>query len=221
MTLGVSLKIAGADEGLGALRAGNLGLNFHGEDGRGWDGRVRAVHGARVCACYSICSSRCLVRREDAVVSGGNINLAGCCSANIGVRDIDGGGMFLANIDSMVVMRRRRGIPDHTTCLKVGRDVLVKKRFASAGDFATNFKANIEANSPYANHQLGKKKKTLPALSRSIMHKICMWLQAASRIGPSVVHCDVLRLGRAEKGVQKTASTDEAEDSGRPISAER
>ncbi len=141
MALGVSLKIAGADEGLGALRAGNLGLNFHGEDGRGWDGRVRAVHGARVCACYSICSSHCLVRREDAVVSGGNINLAGCCSANIGVRDIDGGGMFLANIDSMVVMRRRRGIP---TCLKVGCDVLVKKRFTSAGDFATPVKANIE-----------------------------------------------------------------------------
>ncbi len=143
MALGVSLKIAGADEGLGALRAGNLGLKFHGEDRRGWDGRVRAVHGARVCACYSICSSRCLVRREDAVVSGGNINLAECCSANIGVRDIDGGGMFLANIDSMVVMRRRRGIPDHTTRLKVGRDVLVKKRFTSAGDFATSMKAYV------------------------------------------------------------------------------
>lgn len=81
--LGMSLKIAGADEGLSALRAGDLGLRFHREDERGWDGRVRTVHGARVCAHYSICSSRCLVRREDGVVSRGNINLARCCSADI------------------------------------------------------------------------------------------------------------------------------------------
>lgn len=40
VTLGVSDKIAGADESLGAPRAGNLGLNFCGENGRGWDGRL-------------------------------------------------------------------------------------------------------------------------------------------------------------------------------------
>lgn len=80
--------------------------------------------------------SQCLVRRENAVVSGGRISLVGSRSARIGVRDIDGSGMFLANIDSVVVMIFTRGVPSHNASFEVGRHVLVQERFASADRFA-------------------------------------------------------------------------------------
>ena len=72
MVFGVPFKIAGADECLGALRAGDLRSAIHGHTSRGRGGshgKPGVVPGSKAHIGYSRRNIWCLIRKDNMIIS--------------------------------------------------------------------------------------------------------------------------------------------------------
>ena len=141
MALSVPFKIAGAGEGSGARRAGDLGLAVYGERRRGGDGghgKPGVVPRRRVHDGIFRRTIRRTIRRSvrgmNAAVSGCYTTLTRLHDTRIGIRDTKSSRMFLASNDSLIAMIPVVGVRSRKVGLEMCCDVLSKRRFARAGD---------------------------------------------------------------------------------------